>query len=315
LQVLAIGQGILIPNRHFRTHHVSKRRADMMSFATKLLLATLLASTLMGTRAFATPESVPAVMQMSAKASSARLVIMAGVTGAESGFTVDWVQKSVYDALGDFPAAGDPALHSSDFVGVPVWIVQGSSGDFTLPPTKWQAVELGELFDESGVVTSATGELDASTDYVIRVKAKASAGYGESAPTAPLVVSTAVQQQNCTFTQGYWKNHPGAWPAGTVKLGTVTYTPAQLLSIFNQPAAGNGLLILAHQLIAAKLNIANGADPTAVQQSVIDADSMIGGLIVPPIGNGYLSPSQTSALTDTLTEYNEGTIGPGHCND
>jgi hypothetical protein len=42
---------------------------------------------------------------------------------------------------------------------------------------------------------------------------------------------------------------------------------------------------------------------------------MIGGLIVPPIGNGYLSPAQTSELTDTLTEYNEGTIGPGHCDD
>jgi hypothetical protein len=74
-------------------------------------------------------------------------------------------------------------------------------------------------------------------------------------------------------------------------------------------------VILAHQLIAAKLNIANGADPTAVQQTVIDADSMIGGLIVPPIGNGYLSPGQTSNVTETLTEYNEGTIGPGQSDD
>ena len=74
-------------------------------------------------------------------------------------------------------------------------------------------------------------------------------------------------------------------------------------------------MILAQQVIAAKLNIANGADPTAVQQFVINADNMIGGLIVPPVGTGYLSPNQTSALTDTLTEYNEGTIGPGHCDD
>jgi hypothetical protein len=42
---------------------------------------------------------------------------------------------------------------------------------------------------------------------------------------------------------------------------------------------------------------------------------MIGGLIVPPIGNGYLSPAQTREPTDTLTEYNEGTIGLGHCDD
>ena len=42
---------------------------------------------------------------------------------------------------------------------------------------------------------------------------------------------------------------------------------------------------------------------------------MIGALVVPPIGNDYLPPRQTSDLTETLTEYNEGTIGPGHCND
>jgi hypothetical protein len=285
----------------------------MKSLATKLLLATLLASTFAGTRAFATPESVPAVMQLSAKESSARIIIMAGVTGAEGGFTVDWVQKSVYDALGDFPPAGDAALHSSDFIGVPVWIVQGSSGDFTLPPTKWQAVELGELFDESGIATTSTGELDASTDYVIRVKAKASAGYTESAPTAAMVVTTATHVQNCTFTQGYWKNHPAVWPSGNVTLGTVSYTPAQLLAIFNQPAAGNGLLILAHQLIAAKLNIMNGADGSSVASTIIAADALIGGLVVPPVGSGFLSPASVNSLATTLDNFNNGLIGPGHC--
>jgi hypothetical protein len=87
------------------------------------------------------------------------------------------------------------------------------------------------------------------------------------------------------------------------------------MAILDNPAQDNGLIILVHQLIAAKLNIANGADPSAVQQAVTDADNMIGGLVVPPIGNGYLPPSQTSALTEILTEYNEGTIGPGHCNN
>jgi hypothetical protein len=87
------------------------------------------------------------------------------------------------------------------------------------------------------------------------------------------------------------------------------------MAILDNPAQGNGLIILVHQLIAAKLNIANGADPSAVQQAVTDADNMIGGLVVPPIGNGYLPPSQTGALTEILAEYNEGTIGPGHCNN
>ena len=121
--------------------------------------------------------------------------------------------------------------------------------------------------------------------------------------------------RNCTYTQGYWKNHSAVWPLQSLMLGAVSYSESQLLQILNRPAQGNGLVILAHQLIAAKLNMADGADPIAVQETVIDADNMIGGLIVPPIGNGYLSPNQTSNLTDTLTEYNEGTIGPGHCDD
>ncbi len=120
---------------------------------------------------------------------------------------------------------------------------------------------------------------------------------------------------SCTYTQGYWRTHPDAWPVTSLTLGTVTYQAAELMAILDNPAQGNGLVILIHQLIAAKLNIANGADPSEVQQTIVDADAMVAGLVIPPIGNGYLPASQTSALTETLTEYNEGTIGPGHCND
>jgi len=101
----------------------------------------------------------------------------------------------------------------------------------------------------------------------------------------------------------------------SLTLGAVTYQAAQLMAILDNPAQGNGLVILAHQLIAEKLNIANGADPTDVAQAAADADAMIAGLMMPPIGNGYLPSEQTSSLTETLMEYNEGTTGPGHCNN
>jgi hypothetical protein len=77
----------------------------------------------------------------------------------------------------------------------------------------------------------------------------------------------------------------------------------------------NGLISLAHQLIAAKLNIANGADGTAAAQAIQDADTLIGALVIPPVGNGNLPPADTSALTETLTQFNEGTTGPSHCED
>jgi hypothetical protein len=127
--------------------------------------------------------------------------------------------------------------------------------------------------------------------------------------------------------QGYWKTH-GAVPSGNneyvwpdvvkangLQLGNVIYTAADLLSILNKPAAGNGLIALAHQLIAAKLNVAAGADPTSVAGDIATADGLIGGLIVPPLGSGYLAPSLTSGLVTALANYNEGVTGPGHCDD
>jgi hypothetical protein len=62
-----------------------------------------------------------------------------------------------------------------------------------------------------------------------------------------------------------------------ITLGTVSYTQAQLLPILDQPAKGNGLVTLAHQLVAAKLNVAHGADPADAAQAISDADAMIGG--------------------------------------
>lgn len=127
----------------------------------------------------------------------------------------------------------------------------------------------------------------------------------------------------CTLTQGYWKTHgpsptgnnENEWPVSSLMLGSVNYTDTQLQSIFDAAPAGNGLISLAHQLIAAKLNVANGADDSAVASAIADADALIGSLVVPPAGGGFLAPSVTSTLTGILDDYNSGVIGPGHCGD
>jgi hypothetical protein len=113
-----------------------------------------------------------------------------------------------------------------------------------------------------------------------------------------------------TLGLGYWKNHyDAAWPpavvAGGMTIGTVHYTAGQLHSILNAPSVGNGVIILAHQLITAKLNVANGDNPdAAVLAAIASADALIGGLVAPPIGSGWLHPSLTGALTQTLDTYN-----------
>jgi hypothetical protein len=121
--------------------------------------------------------------------------------------------------------------------------------------------------------------------------------------------------EGCTLTQGFWKNHPDAWPVSSLTLGSVSYSQAQLLSILETPVKGNGLVQLAHQLIAAKLNVASGASGSSIAGSIVSADTLIGALIVPPVGDGSLSTEDTSSLNDALDAFNEGATGPGHCED
>jgi len=117
----------------------------------------------------------------------------------------------------------------------------------------------------------------------------------------------------CPLGQGYWKNHPDAWPVTQLQLGNQVYDQEQLLSILHQPVRGNGLVLLAHQEIAAKLNIANGADGSCIEQTLADADALIGDLLVPPVGTGYLQPADVSTLADTLDDYNEGALCAPSC--
>jgi len=100
----------------------------------------------------------------------------------------------------------------------------------------------------------------------------------------------------------------------------IVYTKAELIAIMIAPTAGNGLMSLVQQLIAAKLNVLSGAVPTpAIAAAIIAADTLIdnagGKIVVGPPSSPFLDPSVTSALNDTLTDFNEGVTGPGHCAD
>jgi len=117
----------------------------------------------------------------------------------------------------------------------------------------------------------------------------------------------------CPLTQGYWKNHPDAWPVTSLTLGSETYTEAELLAILHTPVRGDASLILAHQLIAAKLNIANGSDPTPVSATIADADSLLSGFAGQlPYHVRPSSPTGQAIVSDaaTLDSYNNGQLTP-----
>jgi hypothetical protein len=184
-------------------------------------------------------------------------------------------------------------------------------------------VNIGELLFDNGTSTDCPVALECGTQYVFRAFGHATSKLTRSDFTLNLICETDPCNDGCTFTQGYWKTHgpegcvegnnTNQWPVTSLKLGNVDYTDLQLCAILSKPAAGNGLITLAHQLIAAKLNIANGATDADIASTIAAADALIGDLVIPPVGAGSLSPSATSALVATLTAYNEGTEGPGHC--
>jgi hypothetical protein len=139
-----------------------------------------------------------------------------------------------------------------------------------------------------------------------------------TATTTPTVTPTATPTATaagCVFGHGYWTNHPGQWPVTQLQLGNVTYNQQQLLSILNTVVRTNGLVSVAHQEIAAKLNIATGAGASCVAQTLANLDVLIGDLVIPPVGTGYLPPSVTSSYVDILTRYNEGLLCTPYCTE
>ena len=118
----------------------------------------------------------------------------------------------------------------------------------------------------------------------------------------------------CTYTMGYWKNHPEAWPMENITIGGVSYDKAEAVAILEIPPEGDATYILAHQLIAAKLNVANGADFDQIQLTIEEADAW---LSTHSLGSNPLAPEreQGIALAEMLDSYNNGLLGPNHCED
>ena len=114
-------------------------------------------------------------------------------------------------------------------------------------------------------------------------------------------------------SQGFWKNHAADWPVTSLTLGSVTYTQSQLIALLQMKAKGDKSVILAKQLIAAKLNILGGSDPSCIQSTIDAADDWLdinapGGLP----GNVTLW-NDGQGLKDDLDGYNNGEACAGFC--
>lgn len=144
----------------------------------------------------------------------------------------------------------------------------------------------------------------------------ASGTIGGTPPTGVLVTFTNTLipvDEGCTYTQGYWKTHSSYGPAGPEDDGWANVggpdaaffsSGKTWIEMFRTPVKGDVYVQLAHQYMAAKLNVLNGATPTAaVTQALLDAEAYFGGGAYPVGAHSILG------------EFNEGLIGPGHCDD
>jgi hypothetical protein len=146
--------------------------------------------------------------------------------------------------------------------------------------------------------------------------------------TANHALSSVCQEPppGCTLTQGYWKTHSEFGPApyddnwaeltsgaSTLLFGADTW----YLTFWTAPKGGNPYYQLAHQWMAATLNVLNGAGTTpAVDQALTD-----GAALLTTYAAQQKIPKKTTDgeaakdIARLLTQYNEGAIGPGHCDD
>ncbi len=144
---------------------------------------------------------------------------------------------------------------------------------------------------------------------------------GQSDDARVTVTCKPPPEPGCTLTQGYWKTHskygPAPYDATWALIGEDTpffssgKTWYQVIN--TPPAGGNAYYILAHQYIAAKLNLAGGASSTAAVDAALAGADTFFSTYTPSSTLSKSVRAQAIAYAGTLADYNEGDIGPGHC--
>src|SRR5919202_3290876 len=138
------------------------------------------------------------------------------------------------------------------FAALVLWAPAFSANEPPPPPLLSQDLLLGQK------AATATAQARQTRRAERTGTAQTSSGPGALGPLGPVAQPTNTPARNCTYTVGYWKNHPEAWPVSKITLGGISYSQSQALDILNTAPNGDSTLIVAQQLNAAKLNLAQG---------------------------------------------------------
>jgi hypothetical protein len=111
-------------------------------------------------------------------------------------------------------------------------------------------------------------------------------------------------------TPGYWMNHPDAWPVDEIEIGGETYTKSEAIEIMKTPGKGDKTYDMFMHLVAAKLNVAIGAESSCITDTIVAGDAW---LATNKLGTNVRANSAAwqnggEAIKNTLDDYNNGKL-------
>jgi len=168
----------------------------------------------------------------------------------------------------------------------------------------WTYTETATVPAGQHVMYSGTWDMELCGDYSVNLEFNYNMGPGWQVLYYDTYFTCECEEPpTCTFTPGYWKNHPDAWPVDELTVGCVDYTKTELLLLLDLPANTGMTVKLFHHLVAAKLNVLWGSDDYI--QSAIDAGDQF--LCDHPLHSKLKGDLKTEAemIKDELCAYNE----------
>lgn len=197
-----------------------------------------------------------------------------------------------------------------------------------LPAGFLEAFNCGSSIDPATVFektyTKYIGGFSVCGDYVVENTA-CLPDWLEPCGTASWTITVHVPcDGGCTLTPGYWKTHSKYGPAPYDDAWALLMPSGEDSQFFTSgkswyqvlwtPPRGNAYYILAFQYIAAKLNVLNGADGSAINSALAWAESFF-GTHAPSSLLSKSERNQVLSYANILDQYNNGYIGPGHCTE
>ena len=177
-----------------------------------------------------------------------------------------------------------------------------------------------------GTYSRYIGPFSACGDYTVSNTATLTTKTTSTTDTDTVNIVVHVPCTGCTLTQGYWKTHSDQGPApyddawknlGSLEEATPFFNSGLTwLAVFRTPPRGNVFYQLAHQYMAAKLNVLDGAgSTTAVTNAISGAEALFGGLAAGATTIPTAQRTQAATWATLLDNYNNALVGPGHCSE